>query len=191
MLFDRFDREFYAIYFDPLQQFHQFLAGLGRKAARAAVGHEAGLIHRAEIPAGGHIVWTQVKINAERFQHASPDLIVDRVIAKNGEMPGTAARGYPRPHRDGQPQDRLSGQRIQVGSAGRLQFCLPARLLRQPAQAVQNDHCDFRLRRHDQILQKPEIHELPPLTRVFRLRSGSTFFPVPNTSRSYARLVLA
>jgi len=77
----------------------QFLAGLGRNAAGAAVGDDALGIQRGEIGAGADVTMLEFHAQAERLDDAAAHLEFQRVIAEQAEvtrplpgvMPGAAA----------------------------------------------------------------------------------------------------
>ena len=71
----------------------EFLAGLGRDAAGAAVGHDAVGVQGAEVGAGGDITGSQFKPETEGLDDAASDLEFDGVITEEAEVPRSAARG--------------------------------------------------------------------------------------------------
>ncbi len=151
MFLDRADEEFNAVDLDGVQQLCQLAAQFRWYAPGAAVGDDPVRVHRTEVAARGDILGAEFEIHAESFERAAANLVLDRVIPEDGEVTGPAAHGDARPGRLGQPQGGSARQRVQVGSAGRLELGLAARFHRQPAQPIQDDQRDFRLRRGDQF----------------------------------------
>ena len=73
------------------EQGAQFLADFGFNAAGAAVGDDALPVEGAEIGAGGDVAGLELDAETERLDDAAANLEFQRVIAKEGEMAGTAA----------------------------------------------------------------------------------------------------
>ena len=91
MFLDRSNKKFDAIYFDATQYLCQLAPDIGRDATCAPIGDDAVFIHRTKVTARGHIIGTQLKIHAQRFEGTAPDLVFDRVVPKDGKMPRSTA----------------------------------------------------------------------------------------------------
>ncbi len=85
----------------------------------------------------------QVEADAQCLQHTPPNLVFERVIAKESQMGWPAARGDARPNRHAQTAEAPGSQAIQVGGPGRFQLRGPARFHRQPSQAINDQHDDL------------------------------------------------
>ena len=80
---------------EPIDQPHR---RLGLDAPRAPVGDEAGAVHGAEVPACGHVPRAQIKLDAEGFEDSAADLVGQRVVAEQPEVPRPAPRRDARCH---------------------------------------------------------------------------------------------
>src|SRR6516164_5537210 len=88
MLLHRLDEHLDARELDPAQALGELQVDLGREASGAPVRDTAGSVHGAEVAARGDVARAQVEFDAERLQHAPPDLIVERIVAEEPEMAG-------------------------------------------------------------------------------------------------------
>ena len=113
----------------------------------------------------------QVKIHAQRLQRAAADLILDRVVAENGQVPRPTAGGDPWSHRDGQTQFRAGRQVFQVWLEGHLQLGPSAGFARQPAQTIQDEHDDLRLPADDLIVKECRVHPVASSCRAGMARA--------------------
>lgn len=126
---------------EPDGQRAAFLAG---DASGAAVGNVALGVERAEIAADSHVHRSQLEADAGGLQGAAADQVLDRVIAEEGQVSGTAAGGDTRCDRIHAALDPVFCQIVQMRGFGGFQFRRPARLDRQPAQPIGHQHNDFR-----------------------------------------------
>ena len=122
----------------------------------------------------------QVEINPQSFQDTASDLKLQGIVAKEPQVPRAAPRRDPQPHRLAEAERCPGRQRIQVRLDGGFQLGLPARLRRQPAQPIQDDHDDLRLPANDLVLKEIEAHHSP--------QSAVQRRPVPETKASKATL---
>src|SRR5207244_1660943 len=78
--------------FDSLrQQIAQLLADGGFNTARAAVGHNAFAVERAEVCPRRDVARFQVEPKSERFDDAASDLKLERIVAEQRQVAGTPA----------------------------------------------------------------------------------------------------
>ena len=82
MLFNRFDEDFDARNRDRLQQLNNFGAFFRRDTSGATIRNEPVLVDRAEVATNAHIVRSDRKRNASRFQNAATDLENERVVTE-------------------------------------------------------------------------------------------------------------
>ena len=73
------------------------------------------------------------------------DQVLDRIVAEQAQMSGSAAGRDAGGDRIHAALNAVSGQGVQIGGLGGLQFGRSARLDGQSAQAVGHEHHDFRL----------------------------------------------
>jgi hypothetical protein len=135
----RLDEHFHAGNLDRLQQRAHLDAALGRRPAGAAVADLARLVDRAEVAADGDVLGPDLEVDAQRFEDAAADAVLERVVAEQAEVAGAAAGGDARQDRDAHAADAFAGQRVEVRRPRRLEFRLAVRLDRQAAQAVRNE----------------------------------------------------
>ena len=96
----------------------------GGDAPRPPVHQDVRRVHGAEVAPSGHVARLDVHPNAKGLQHAPAHLVLQRVVAKEGQMPRPAPGGDAGQHRRGQATGALLGQPVQVGEMGRLQLGL-------------------------------------------------------------------
>ncbi len=77
------------------------------------------------------------------------DIVLERVVAEESEVTGTAARSNPRQHRDTHATDAPLSQSIRFGVLAVFELGLATRLERKPTQSVTHIQDDFGLRRHE------------------------------------------
>jgi hypothetical protein len=157
VFFDGLDKGLDARQLDVAQQGDQLLVELGRDAAGAAVGDEPVLVNGAKVAPGGHILWLEVKTDAQRLQDPPADVVLQRVVAKQGQVGRTAARGDAGPHRHGQPQLGTACQGIEVGCDRRLQLGLAIKVAGESAEPIQHQVHDPGLGRDVQRFHQIEI----------------------------------
>src|SRR5581483_7968253 len=87
------------IFYFARKQGAQFLADGGINASGAAVGDDALVIERAEIGARRDVAALEFHSQAERFDDPASHLEFQRVVSKQSQVAGAAARGDAR--RDG------------------------------------------------------------------------------------------
>ena len=143
MLLDRLDEGLHAGDRQLLQLLNDLKTLLGGNAAGASIGDQAVGPERAEVAAGGHIVWPQLKANAGGLKGATADFEGQRIVAEEPEMAGAGPRRDARQHRHARPEHTRLRQGIEIGGRGRLQFRQSARLLGKPAEAVCHEHHDL------------------------------------------------
>ncbi len=132
----RLDLALHAVDLDVLEQFDPLLAFFGRDASGAAVGDVAVGVDGAEVAAHRHVAAAHVQADANRFEHAAPDVVDQRVVAEQREVRRTAARGDAARDRDAQAGAALAGEAVEVGGLGGFQFGQAAGRHRQAAQSV-------------------------------------------------------
>src|SRR5690606_14234612 len=93
-------------------------------------------VDRREIEPDRDVARLEREIDAERGQDAAPDVVARRVVSKEREVTRSAPRRDAVADRLVQTERRTPCERVQVGWRGSFQLGRPARLERQPAQAV-------------------------------------------------------
>src|SRR5262249_41159443 len=101
VLADRLDEGLDAGNLDSLQLLAHRHAAFGTRPAGAAVADQPLGVHRAEVSADRHVFWPDLKINAQRFKDAPADLVFERIVAEQTEVPRSAAGGDAGQHGDG------------------------------------------------------------------------------------------
>ena len=96
MLFYRLNEHFDARHLHRPQPDRNCLALLARNATGAAIGDFAGRVKRAEISASCHVVRPQLEADARRLQCPAANQILERIVAKQPQMPRPAPRTDPR-----------------------------------------------------------------------------------------------
>ena len=109
------------------------LAAFGRGPAGAPVGNLPAGVQGAEVAADRDVLRANLKIDAQRFEDAPADPVLERVVAEQAQMPRPAARRVARQHRQTQAADALLGAPVEVRRARGFQLRLAARLQRQAA----------------------------------------------------------
>ncbi len=145
MLFDRLDEHFDARNLDLPQAHGQRSALVAVDAAGATIGDVPLGVERAEVGADRHVVGPEFETNAGRFQGATADHILQRIVAEQAQMPRPAAGRDARLDRNAPAQHATAGQRVEVRRLGRFQFGQTARFERQPAQPVGDEHDNLRI----------------------------------------------
>jgi hypothetical protein len=136
------------------EQRHQSRARLGRNPARAPVGHDAPFVDRAEVRACGHVAVFERHARAERFQHAAPDLSLDRIEPEQGQVARAAPGRDAGRHVLNTTQRRAHRDRVQMGRPGGFERRAVAVLrMRQIAEPVEHEQHDPSRARDD---QRPE-----------------------------------
>src|SRR6516164_3265032 len=144
MLLHRLDEHLDARELDPAQALGELQVDLGREASGAPVRDTAGSVHGAEVAARGDVARAQVEFDAERLQHAPPDLIVERIVAEEPEMAGPAPRRDSRRNVADQPAGGFRRELGQIWKLRRLEFRASGLRAREPAEAVERDEDDLR-----------------------------------------------
>jgi hypothetical protein len=114
-------------------------------AAGAAVANFAGGVERAEVRADGDVAFFELEADAGRFEGAAADEVGDRIVTEQAEVAGTAAGGDAGGDGDAAATDAFAYELVEVGGLRGFKFGEPARLLRQAAQAVGDEHDDLRV----------------------------------------------
>ena len=78
-------------------------------AAGAAVGDVAGGVERAEVAADGHVLRPQLEADAGGLQRPAADQVLDRIVAEQAQVAGSAAGGDARRDRDTCSPGRRAG----------------------------------------------------------------------------------
>ena len=87
-----------------------------------AVGDVAGLVDGAEVQPGGHVAVLQRELHAQGAEHAAADLVDQRVVAEQAQVPRPAAGRDAGGHRARAGRRRAAaGQGVEVGLLGLLQ----------------------------------------------------------------------
>jgi hypothetical protein len=118
-------------------------ARLGGDAAGAAVEHEPFAVDRAEIAPDGDVMGADLDADAERLEHAPADVVHERVVSEEPEVPRPRAGRDPGRDGEAQPDGPLRRQRIEVRRPRGLQLGRAPRLDRQPAEPVGHQHDDL------------------------------------------------
>src|SRR2546422_8967334 len=111
---------------------------------RAPVGDATGGVNGAEVAARGHIARAEVELDPEGLEDAAPDLVAERVVAEEPEVPWPAAGRDPRRHVADETARRLGGERREVRQVPRLELGAARLGARQAPQAVEREHDDLR-----------------------------------------------
>ena len=143
---------------DGVQHFAERPAQLGGNAPGPAVGKQAVIVNGAKIAPRRHIARLQVNPDAQRFQRAPSDEILQRVVPEQRQMAGAAARRHANLHRSSQPAGAALRQRVQVGYARRFQLRLAGFGVRQTAQAVGHQQNDFGRRAGDAVVNLMQVN---------------------------------
>ena len=118
----RVDAQLRAVHLDAVQPLAKRGAKLGRDAARTAVNQKPIAVYGTEVAAGGHVSGLEFYVNPQRFQDASANLVFQRVVAEQRQVPRAAAGSDTRQDRRGQPAGALFRHGVEVGRVGRLQL---------------------------------------------------------------------
>src|ERR1039458_7457672 len=102
------------------------LANLGVDAPRAAVGHDAFRVERAEIRAGGYIAMFEINAQPEGFNDTTANFKFQRIVAKQPEMSRAAAGGNARGDRRHAAKRRTFRKGVKVWGTGDFQGCAKA-----------------------------------------------------------------
>ena len=106
----------------PAEQRAKFLAFLGGNAPGPAVGDEALRVERAEVGAGRHVAALEFEAQPERFDHPPAHCKLERIVAEQAEMTGTAAGGDARCDRNHATLRAAFGhETVEVGCVGGLE----------------------------------------------------------------------
>jgi hypothetical protein len=155
MLLDGLHEDLDAGQRDRLEALGQPEVDLGGDAPGAAVRDQAGAVHAAEVPARGHVARAQVELDPKPLEHSTSHQVLQRIVAKEPEVPRPAPRRDPRRHMPEQPTRPLSGKMIEIGDPGRLELRLPGLRPRKTPEAVEREQYDLRFvgddERRDQI----------------------------------------
>ena len=143
VLFNRFDEDFDAGDRNRLQELNDFGAFFRRNTTGATVGNEAVLVDRAEIATNANVVRTDRERNARRFENAATNLEDERIVTEEPEVSGTAAGRNAGQDREGHAADALGGEFIEIRRVGGFEFGRSARLERESADTVGDDHDNF------------------------------------------------
>ena len=92
----------------------ELLAHFGRNATSPAVGHDSFRIHRAEVRARTDIARLKINSKPQRLDHPAAHLKLQRIIAKQSQVPRTAARSDARCHGNHPALRRVLRQGVQV-----------------------------------------------------------------------------
>ena len=112
--------------------------------ARAAVGDDAFLVERAEIGPGGDVARLEFHAQTEGFNHAAADLKFQRIIAKQSEMAGAAARSDAGGDRNHASLRAVPGQAVEVGGGGGFERGEIILFLGgDVAQSIEHEQCQF------------------------------------------------
>ena len=85
----------------------------------------------------------EFEADARGFERAAADDKLERIVSEQGQVARAAARRNTRLDRDAAAADAALGQRVEIGRVGRFEFGRPARLHRQTAEAIGNEHDNF------------------------------------------------
>ena len=108
-----------------------------------AIRNLARSIERAEVAANGDILGSDGEVDAQRFQNAATDAVLEWVVAEEREVPRSAARRDARQHGCAETADAVANHGIEVWSRGGFHLGFAARFERQPAEAVGHEKNDL------------------------------------------------
>src|SRR5262249_48953850 len=139
----RLDENFHAGNRDRRQLLRHRDTAFGGRPAGPAISDFAGCVDCAEVAAHRDILGSDMKINAERFENSAADLILERIVAEQAEVPWAAARRDSRQNRRRQTADSLTDTGVQVRRSGRLELGLSPHFQGETAEAVGDDENDL------------------------------------------------
>jgi hypothetical protein len=128
---------------DLIELTTQVFAGLSRDSTGAPICHPSLIIQRTEVTPTCHIAWPKVQVDAARFKDPSPDLIRKRIVAKEGEVSGSAAGDNPGTHHIDEATQGTSSKGIEIGEMRDLHFTPTVRLSRQTPQSISHEQNDL------------------------------------------------
>ena len=108
----------------PSSRVAQLGAQFGANSAGPTVGEHAVIVHGAEVAASGHVSGQQLGANAEGFQRATADQVLQRVVSEQRQVAGPTARSNADLHRSGESAGAALGQSVQIGDVRGLQLRL-------------------------------------------------------------------
>src|SRR5882724_1857531 len=86
-----------------------------------AIGYNPLGIKGAKVSARGDVSRPQFQSQAERLDHPAAHLELQRIVAKQSEMSGSAARRDSGSHGNHPPLGRAFAQRVEIWGCGRLE----------------------------------------------------------------------
>ena len=156
---------------------------LGWDAPGPAVGHVAGGVERAEVQPGRHVAVTEIEPHADGLQGAAANLVLERIVAEQAQVPRPAAGRHAGV--DGLEQAAAAGRDEAVGvrGAGGLEFRHVVRAGLDAAQAVPDKEDDLAAG----LDEVREVHR-----RHGVLLDGNERFPAgpPEAQRSTLRMAV-
>ena len=133
-------------------------AGVGADAPGAAVGDEALVVDGAEVAAGGQVFATKVEVDAEGFEDAAADAVLQRVVAEEGEMAGAAAGRDAVADGHGEAADAVGGEAVEVDGVRLFELGAAGLGIGQAAEAVDDEEDDFGVVLDDEFADDFEVH---------------------------------
>ena len=98
------NKDLHAGDFDLIQLLTQPRADVARNPPRTTVRNVSGRVDRTKIPADGDIIRAKFEVNSQRLQDTATDVVLQRVIAKQAQMPRSASGRNSRQHRNAEAQ---------------------------------------------------------------------------------------
>ena len=92
MLFHRLHEDLDTREPDRLEPVRERDGGFRGDASGAAIRDQALGVDSAEVAPRRHVARAELELDSQRFEHAAPDLILQRVVAKQTQVAGSTAR---------------------------------------------------------------------------------------------------
>jgi len=125
--------------------FHQSTIRLRRQSTCPPIGNVPPGIERTEVQACGHVARLQVEVDAERREHAATYLVHGRIIAEEGQMPGSGTGRHAGGDRSKKPAGPFAGEPVEMRGVRGLQRSVTAFGPGDIAQAVKHSQQDLRI----------------------------------------------
>src|SRR5581483_9052321 len=140
----------------------------------------------AEVAARGDVRRLEVEVDAQRLEHAAPNGVAHRVVPEERQVPGPAARRHAGGDGHRHAADALLRQPVQAGDVRLLQLRASA-LVRQTAQAVDDEEQDLRVAGDAQLAEQVEVHEADSSIRFATAVAGCGYGGAARDRRARSR----
>jgi hypothetical protein len=137
----------------------QLHANVGGDAAGAAVRDVAGRVDGAEVASRRDIAVLQVEVDSQRFEYAAADLVLQGIVAEEGDMTRTGAGSDAVTNRQRHAADRVRSKSVEVGRVGGLELALARLGVRQAAQTIDDAEEDLRVAGGGKLSEQFGVHK--------------------------------